>query len=140
MRPAVARQLLRQRREVGTAQAIAAGGHHHAARQHGRCARRRLQLQRHDAIGARLHRQHAVFVADIERHDATEPAQVLHPLQARDLVQRFPGVQPELGLEPGAEGQRREAQRRAGQGLGGTQGFHARSGGQGPSKSLGDWS
>jgi hypothetical protein len=61
-----------------------------------------------------------------QRQHRAIPAQVVHPLQARDLVQRFPGRFAELRLEPGAKGQRRDAERRPGELLRAAQGFHAR--------------
>ncbi len=71
-------------------------------------------------------------VAHIGPGDAPVPAQVVHPLQPRDLVERGPGVFAPLGLEPRSEGERRHAQRRTRQLLGRAQCFHARRGGPGP--------
>jgi hypothetical protein len=65
-------------------------------------------------------------VSHRQRQHLPVPAQVVHPLQARDLVERLPGVAAELRLEPGAKGQRRNAERRAGEVLGAAQGLHAR--------------
>ncbi|MNX40319.1 hypothetical protein D3C86_707010 [compost metagenome] len=129
MRPAVTRKFLGKVRHVGAAQAIAAGGQHHAAGQHGAAASGGFDVQLHQAVGARLHGQHAVFVAHVQIQHAAIPAQVVHPLQAGNLVQRFPFGGAELRFEPGAEGQRGQAQGRAGQLLRAAQRFHAGGGG-----------
>ncbi|MCY1223200.1 hypothetical protein D9M72_353120 [compost metagenome] len=137
MRPAVARQLLREVGHIGAAQAVAAGGQHHAARQHRAGPGGRFDVELHQLVGARQHGPDAVFVAHVQFQHAAVPAQVIHPLKARDLVQRFPGLGAELRFEPGAEGQRGQAQRGAGQLLGRTQRFHPGRGGPGAFIALG---
>ncbi len=129
--PAIARQFPGEVGHIGAAQAVAPGRQHHAARQHRAAAGGRLDLQLHQPVGARQHGADAVFVPHIQVQHAAIPAQVVHPLQARNLVQRLPGLGPELGFEPGAERQRRQAQRGAGQLLGRAQRLHARRGGPG---------
>ena len=106
----------------GATQPVAAGGQHHPACQ---LLQRAWagpsfveQIELHQSVGAGLQIHQAVLVAQVQAQHLSVPAQVVGPLQAWDLVQRLPGGKPELGLEPGAEGQRRKAQRRAGQFLG----------------------
>lgn len=129
MRPPAARQAVRERRHGRAAQAVTAGGQHHAARQHAlpgcvRCVEGQLDR----TVGARLHGPDVMCVADLQLQHAAVPAQVVHPLQARDLVERLPGIGAELRLEPGTEGQRGQAQCGAGQLLGRAQRFHAGGG------------
>ncbi|MCY1530678.1 hypothetical protein D9M68_658760 [compost metagenome] len=131
VRPAAARQFLREIRHIGAAQAVAAGGQHHAARQHRAAPGGGFDIELDQLVGAWQHGADAVLVPHVQVQRAAVPAQVVHPLQARDLVQRFPGFGAELGLEPGAESQRGQAQRRARQLLGRTQRFHAGRGGPG---------
>ncbi|MNX22156.1 hypothetical protein D3C86_521330 [compost metagenome] len=131
MRPAAARQLLRKIRHIGAAQAVAAGGQHHAAGQHGAASGGRFDVQLHQLVGARQDGQDAMFIAHVQAQHPAVPAQVVHPLQAWNLVQRFPGLGSELRFEPGAEGQRGQAQRGARQLLGRAQRFHAGRGGPG---------
>jgi hypothetical protein len=69
---------------------------------------------------------HAMAVQHRQCEHAAVPAQVLHPLQARDLVERVPLGAPELRLEPGAKGERRDAERGAGELLRTAQRFHPR--------------
>ena len=66
----------------------------------------------------------------LDRHvdHAPVPAQVVHPLQARDPMHRLPGVESELRLEPGAEGEIGEAERGSGQFRRRAQRLHARVG------------
>ena len=56
------------------------------------------------------------------------PAQVVHPHDARDLVERLPCRRTELRDKPGAEGERRNAGRRSGQHLRRAQRLHPRVG------------
>ncbi len=132
MRPQLMRQRPRQVRHPRPAQAIAAGGEHHMPGIQGLRLRANLHRQLHQAIGTRSHPTHPVLVTHLQRQGLAIPAQVVGPLQARDLVQLFPGWQAELRFEPGAKRQRRQAQGRAGQLFRRTQGFHARSRRPGP--------
>ena len=129
VRPQRARQL-RERRHIGTAEPSrpVASTTRRASTVRSPCG---VPGAGPPTVGAGLHRQHGVFIAEVQRQHAAVPAQVVHPLQARDLVERFPRRRAELGLVPGSEGQRRQAQRGAGQLLGRAQRFHARGGGPG---------
>ena len=118
-------------RDLRAAQAVAARGQHHAARQPGGVAGGGLHVHRHQAVGAWVHGGDGVFIAHVGLRHAAVPAQVVHPLQARDLVERGPGLAAPLGLEPGAEGERGHAERGAGELLGRAQRVHARRGGPG---------
>ena len=115
MHPALARDLLRPIRHPRAAQAITSGGQHDMAGQHRitivRRARNRTRIgliddsQLHQSIGARLHGDHALLVAQVQPQDLAVPAQVVGPLQARDLVERVPSSKAKLRLEPGAKAQ-----------------------------------
>jgi len=131
MRPQAALHALHEGRYLRPAQAVAARGQHHAARQPCGMARGGLHVHLHQAAGARAHGGGGVPVAHVGPGHAAVPAQVVHPLQARNLVERVPGLAAPLGLEPCAEGERRHAQRGAGELLGRAQGLHARRGGPG---------
>ena len=138
MRPYVARQLVGHRRHPCTAQTIATGGEYHMAREYGARAVRRLHVELHHTVGtARAHGQHAVFVVHLQVQHLAIPAQIVHPLQARNLVERVPFLDAELRFEPCAEGERRLAERGAGERLGRAQGFHARGRGPGAFKACG---
>ena len=115
----------------GAAQAVAARGQHQAAGLPGGGHAIGLDIDFHHAIGLRAHGNDFMAVAHIGVGHAAVPAQIVHPLQARDLVQRRPGIQTELGDEPGAKGQGCNPHGGAGQLLGRAQGFHARRGGPG---------
>jgi hypothetical protein len=89
---------------------------------------RRIDHEFDGTVLARMDCLHEVFVAHVQLQHAAVPAQVVHPLQARDLVEHLPRLGAELRLEPRAEGQRGQAQRWAGQLLGRAQRLHARRG------------
>jgi len=129
--PEAAIDAVHEGRHLRATQAVAAGGQHQAAREPGAGVAVGAHVQGHQAIGLGSHGEHLVRVAHIGAGDAAVPAQVVHPLQARNLVEGGPGLQAELRDEPGAEAQRRNAQRRPGQLLGRAQGLHARRGGPG---------
>ena len=120
--------VLRLGRQPGAAQAIAACGQDHAACQQGLQCALMTHLQSHMALVAGLDGLDGMVVAQVDRHHATKPAQVIHPLGARNFVQRIPGGHAKLRLIPGPKGQGGQTQRRPSQDLGRAQGFHARGG------------
>ena len=132
--PSAARQLVRPRRHRAGTQSGPARGQHQAPGKGPQWLTPVLKLQFHQTVCTRVHVRHPVFVMDLQVQHPAVPAQVVHPLQAVDLVQRLPGRGAELRLEPSPEGQRGQAQRRPGQLLGRAQRFHARRGGPGAFK------
>jgi hypothetical protein len=78
-----------------------------------------------DEIGRRLDPRDADLVLDGKAQHPAIPAEVVLPDGVGDLVERLPCLLPERGLVPGAEGQRGDAERRAGQRLGRAQRIHA---------------
>ena len=115
MHPALARDLLRPVRHPRAAQAITSGGQHDMVGQHRITILQRVRsrtriglvsdIELHQSIRARLHGDHALLVAHVQPQDLAVPAQVVGPLQARDLVERVPSSKAELRLEPGAKSQ-----------------------------------
>ena len=116
------------------AQAIAARGQHQAAGLPGADLALGLDIDFHYAVGLGANGHDFMAVAYIGLRDAAVPAQIVHPLQTGDFVQRRPALHSKLGNEPGAKAQRGNAQRRAGQLFGRAQGFHARGGSPGAFK------
>ena len=90
------------RRRVGAAEPVAPVRQHDAARRD--FARACTRAQRQDdefAVAAKIDQLGLV----LDRHvdDAPVPAQIVHPLQARDAMDLLPCGEAELRLEPGAE-------------------------------------
>ena len=127
--PAMAVYALQEGWHLCAAQTVTAGGQHYTACTPGAALCGCLHVHFDHAIGLRANGQHLVLIAHIGLRDAAVPAQVVHPLQAWNLVERLPGGFAPLRDEPGAKTQRRQAEGRAQQFLGGAQCFHARGGG-----------
>ena len=128
MRAPAGGNVLRLGRQPGAAQAIAPSGQDHAPCQQGLQCACVAHLQSHMALFGGLDGFDGMVVAQVDRHHAAEPPQVIHPLGAWNFVQRFPGGHAKLRLIPGPKGEGRQAQRRSGEDLGRAQGFHARGG------------
>ena len=128
MRAPAGGNVLRLGRQPGAAQAIPACGQNHAPCQQGLQSAFVAHLQSHMALGGGRDGFDGMVVAQVDRHHAAKPTQVIHPLRARNFVQRLPGGHAKLRLIPGSKGEGGQAQRRPSQDLGRAQGFHARGG------------
>ena len=132
MGPEFSRDSVRDCRNVGATDTIAATGDHHTPRVGRVLAGRGTNSQGHEPVVARFDAKHLVVVAHVRREHMAVPAQVIHPLDPGDLVQCLPGFEAELRLEPRAKGQRRHTKGGAGELLGRAQGIHAGGGDPGP--------
>ncbi len=125
VRPAISRQILREVRQIWAAEPVAPCCQNDVAcpldlRTIGGIERQDDMVRmRHDAVDPAL-------AANLQPENRAVPAKVVHPLQARDLAQCIPGGTAELSLEPGAERERGNAQRRPGEPLWRAKGLHPR--------------
>ena len=117
----------KHRRRVRPAEPVAAVRQHDAARRDLAGAGARAQRQ-HDELAVAAEVDQLGLVLDRHVDHAPVPAQIVHPLQARDAVDLLPGGAAELRLEPGAERQVGKAERRPGQLRRRAQRLHARVG------------
>ena len=112
------------RRDVGTAEAVAPGREHEVARRHAPLPGRGAQGRDHELpFAVEPDEMRPALGRDVG--DPTVPVEVLGPVEARDAVDAGEGLGAVLGLVPGAEGQVRQAERRARELLGRAQGLHA---------------
>ncbi len=126
VRPARARRALRDGRHVRAAEPVAAGSEHDVAREQRLRVALRVEIEREQAVVARPQRDERRVVAHVQVEHAPIPAQIVHPLRARNLVERVPRVAAVLRFEPGAKRQRGQPERGAGKLLRRAQRIHAR--------------
>ena len=135
MRPKPAVEPSERRRHVRAAETVAAGREHQPARRDLPDAGGGPQGE-NDGARVAVKIDQLGLVLDRHFDHRPVPAQIVHPLQARNPVQPLPCGAPELRLEPGPEREVGEAERRAGQLRRRAQDFHARMGRPRPLETL----
>ncbi len=102
---------MRECEQGRAAKTIAAHRKDNVARMDGLAAGDTRDRQRDAAVRAWRDGGDMVFVAHVDTEHIAIPAQIVHPLQPRDLVERVPRLCAELRFEPRAERERRQAER-----------------------------
>ena len=115
-------------RRIGGAGAVAPAGEHDLARVDGLGAARSGAAARERSSRSRSMQRRLDAILDSNWHGVAHPQQVGQPIGGGDLGEALPALGPVLGLVPGAERERGEAEVGPGQVLGRAQRIHARIG------------